>query len=84
VWRAPRPFQGRPNAYPPGFAYRAWGFGQFLPGPYFADQYVLYDYWNYGLPTPPADFEWVRVGPDALLVRPGDGYILDAARGLFF
>lgn len=83
-WRAPHPVRGRPYYFPQGFGYRVWSFGEYLPGAFFGAQYALYDYYNYGLPQPPPGFEWVRVGPDALLVRPADGYILDAARGLFF
>ncbi|HUO21096.1 MAG TPA: RcnB family protein [Caulobacteraceae bacterium] len=82
-WNAPRRFQGRPYYLPRGFGWRAWAFGEYLPGPFFINDYVIYDPWNYGLPQPPPDFEWLRVGPDALLVRPADGYILDVARGLF-
>jgi Ni/Co efflux regulator RcnB len=83
-WRAPQRFQGRPYAFPRGFGLRAWSFGEYLPGPYFEREYVLYDYWSYGLPQPPAGFEWLRVGSDALLVRPVDGYILDVAQDLFW
>ena len=83
-WNADRRFRGPSYSFPRGFGYRAWSFGQFLPAPFFADNYTLYDYWDYGLPTPPYDFEWVRVGSDALLVRPYDGYILDVARNLFW
>ena len=55
-----------------------------LPFAFFASDYTLYDYWQYGLEPPPPGFEWVRVGPDALLVRPADGYVLDAVRDLFY
>jgi Ni/Co efflux regulator RcnB len=83
-WDAGQRFRGPAYAFPRGFGYRAWSFGQFLPAPFFADNYTLYDYWDYGLPAPPYGFEWVRVGADALLVRPVDGYILDVARDLFW
>ncbi len=83
-WNAGQRFRGPAYDFPRGFGYRAWSFGQFLPAPFFADNYTLYDYWDYGLPTPPYGFEWVRVGADALLVRPVDGYILDVAHNLFW
>jgi Ni/Co efflux regulator RcnB len=51
---------------------------------FLAQNYTLYQYWTYGLPAPPPGFHWIRVGPDALLVRYGDGYVLDAAYGLFY
>lgn len=83
-WNADRRFRGPAYAFPRGFGYRAWSYGQFLPSPFFSNNYTLYDYWNYGLSAPPYGFEWVRVGDDALLVRPADGYILDVARNLFW
>ena len=83
-WNADRRFRGPAYSFPRGFGYRAWSFGQFLPSPFFSNNYTLYDYWNYGLSAPPYGFEWVRVGNDALLVRPADGYILDVARNLFW
>jgi Ni/Co efflux regulator RcnB len=83
-WNAGQRFRGPAYAFPRGFGYRVWSFGEFLPAPFFADNYTLYDYWDYGLPQPPPGFEWVRVGGDALLVRPVDGYILDVAHDLFW
>ncbi len=83
-WYAGQRFRGPAYYFPAGFGYRVWSFGEFLPPPFFVSDYVLYDYWDYGLPAPPAGFEWVRVGADALLVRPVDGYILDVARNLFW
>ena len=83
-WNAGQRFRGPAYYFPRGFGSREWSFGEFLPGPYFDNDYVLSDYWDYGLPTPPYGFEWVRVGSDALLVRPVDGYILDVAHNLFW
>lgn len=83
-WNAGQRFRGPAYAYPRGFGYREWAFGEYLPGPFFISDYVIYDYWDYGLPAPPYGFEWVRVGADALLVRPVDGYILDVAHNLFW
>ena len=37
-----------------------------------------------GLPAPPPGYHWIRFGPDALLVRYGDGYVLDGAYGIFY
>jgi Ni/Co efflux regulator RcnB len=83
-WNAGQRFRGPAYAFPRGFGYRVWSFGEFLPAPFFVADYTLYDYWDYGLPQPPPGFEWVRVGADALLVRPVDGYILDVAHNLFW
>jgi Ni/Co efflux regulator RcnB len=51
---------------------------------FLAPDYTIGDYWVYGLPAPPPGYHWIRVGPDALLVRYGDGYVLDAAYGIFY
>ena len=82
-WRSPQRYRGRSYSYPRGFGFRTWGFGDYLPGPYFTSDYVIGDYWDYGLPAPPPGFEWMQVGNDALLVRPSDGYVLDVAHDLF-
>jgi Ni/Co efflux regulator RcnB len=67
-----------------GWGYQRWAFGAFLPFVFLAPDYTLYQYWVYGLPAPPPDYHWIRVGPDALLVRYGDGYILDVVYGIFY
>jgi Ni/Co efflux regulator RcnB len=77
-------FRVAPYRYPVGYSYTRWGFGAFLPFVFLAPDYTLYQYWDYGLPAPPPDYHWIRVGPDALLVRYGDGYILDVVYGIFF
>jgi Ni/Co efflux regulator RcnB len=83
-WRGGQRFHLSPYRYPRGFGYQTWAFGAFLPSVYLAPDYTIGDYWAYGLPAPPVGFHWIRVGPDALLVRYGDGYVLDAAYGLFY
>jgi Ni/Co efflux regulator RcnB len=70
--------------YPSGFGYRRWAFGAFLPGAFLGADYFIGSYWTYGLPAPPPGYHWIRVGPDALLVRYGDGYVLDAVYGIFY
>jgi len=77
-------FRAPSYRYPSGWGYRRWGFGAYLPSVFFASDFFLGSYWNYGLPAPPPGYHWIRVGPDALLVRYGDGYILDAAYGIFY
>jgi Ni/Co efflux regulator RcnB len=83
-WRGGRTFRVAPYRYPAGWGYRHWAFGAFLPFVFLAPDYTLYDYWVYGLPAPPPGYHWIRVGPDALLVRYGDGYVLDAVYGIFY
>jgi Ni/Co efflux regulator RcnB len=83
-WSLNQRFRGPDYRYPRGYGYQYWGFGAFLPGVFLTPDYALYNYWAYGLPVPPPGYHWIRVGPDALLVRYGDGYVLDAAYGLFY
>jgi hypothetical protein len=83
-WSFNQRFRGPAYAYPRGFGYQYWAFGAFLPGVFLSQDYTLYQYWEYGLPAPPPGYHWIRVGPDALLVRYSDGYVLDAAYGLFY
>ncbi len=82
-WRGGR-FRAPFYRYPPGWGYRTWAFGAFLPSVFLAPTFTIGQYWVYGLPAPPPGYHWIRVGPDALLVRYGDGYVLDAAYGIFF
>jgi Ni/Co efflux regulator RcnB len=83
-WHPTQRFRGPSYHYPRGYGYQRWAFGAFLPSIFLEPDYTLSDYWTYGLPAPPPGFHWIRVGPDALLVRYGDGYVLDAAYGLFY
>lgn len=69
---------------PPGYSYRSYSYGQRLPSQWFAPRYYLNDYWRYGLPTPPIGFEWVRLGPDVVLVDVFDGRVYQVVRNLFW
>src|SRR6185312_794170 len=55
----------RAGRYRPPYGYysRAWGFGDFLPRPWFTRDYWLDDFIDFDLPYPPPGFVWVRVGP---------------------
>jgi hypothetical protein len=45
--------------------------------------YEISNWTDYGLAPPPPGYEWVRYGPDVLLVDPGTGQIEDAAYSAF-
>jgi Ni/Co efflux regulator RcnB len=83
-WHGGQRFRVAPYRYPVGYSYTHWAFGAFLPFVFLAPDYTLYQYWVYGLPAPPPGYHWIRVGPDALLVRYGDGYVLDVIYGIFY
>jgi Ni/Co efflux regulator RcnB len=82
-FRAARTFHVGPYNRPPGWVAHSWAYGQILPRAYFAPQYILADYWLFALEVPPAGYEWVRDGDDALLVDTDSGEILQVEYGVF-
>jgi len=82
-FQAARSYKVGPYQRPSGWVNRHWGFGDRLPRAYWASQYLLADYWLFGLEVPPVDYEWVRVGPDALLISLSTGEVLQAEYGVF-
>ena len=82
-FQAARSYRIGPYQRPPGWVNHHWGYGEVLPRGYWAAQYVIADYWLFGLEVPPAEYEWVRVGPDALLVSVVNGEILQVEYGVF-
>ena len=96
AWRAPRGGQwywhgrwvgrvhGPAYRYPAGYAYRRWTAGLVLPAVFLTAAYFYGDYAAIGLPPPPPDAEWVRYGPDLLLVDLGSGEVIDVAYGVFY
>lgn len=84
IWRAPRRFQAPIYRYPRGYTTFSWSFGSILPPVFYADQYVLHDFWNYGLPEPYPGAFWVRAGSDALMIERGSGYVIEVVRDLFW
>lgn len=71
--------------HPPTANWRAtrWTYGQILPRIYWGPQYLVGDYWLFGLEVPPVGCEWVRYGDDALLVDLATGEILQVEYGVF-
>jgi Ni/Co efflux regulator RcnB len=82
-FKAARSFHVGPYHRPSGWVAHTWGYGQILPRAYFASQYILADYWLFALEVPPAGYEWVRDGDDALLVSVDSGEILQVEYGVF-
>ncbi len=73
-----------PFVYPRGFGYRRWVVGGLLP-PIFLTPTYFYDDWaGLGLAPPPPGAEWVRYGPDLLLVDLSSGQVLDVAYDVFY
>jgi Ni/Co efflux regulator RcnB len=69
---------------PPGYAYRRWTYGERLPQEYYAQDYWIPNYLNFGLPWTPDGCEWVRYGPDALLIDVDSGEIVQVEYGVFY
>jgi Ni/Co efflux regulator RcnB len=68
----------------PNYYYRHWGYGDRLPFGWFGAQWFIDDYYFYDLPVPPYGYEWIRVGPDALLVNLATGMVVESVYGLFY
>lgn len=70
--------------YPPGYNYRRWSPGLFLPSLFLTQTYFYDDYWRMGLGGPPYGYRWLRYGPDLLLVEITTGRIVDVIYGAFY
>ncbi len=81
--RSYAPFRAGPYRWPGGMHYRRYGVGAFLPLAFILSGYVIADWMDYGLAQPMPGYEWVRYGPDLLLVDPNTGQVVDAAYGAF-
>jgi Ni/Co efflux regulator RcnB len=86
VFRPDHAFAWRGGSwYPqPGYYYRRWAYGDRLPYGWYSDRWYIDDYYDYDLAVPPEGYEWVRVGPDAMLVDLDDGSIVESVYGLFY
>jgi Ni/Co efflux regulator RcnB len=82
-FQAARSFRVGPYHRPPGWTPRRWTYGQILPRPFWAAPYIIADYWLFALEVPPAGYEWVRSGSDAILVNVDTGEILQVEYGVF-
>jgi Ni/Co efflux regulator RcnB len=83
-WRATNRFRIGGYHRPSGFYAHRWTFGEFLPRPYWMQDYWLADYADYDLPPPPYGTVWVRVDQDALLIDRDSGEIISVVYGVFY
>ena len=72
-----------PFIYPQGWGYRRWAVGAALPPLFLARDYWYADWASLGLAPPPPGAEWVRYGPDLLLVDVNSGQVLDVVPDVF-
>ena len=78
------PIHAAPFVYPHGWAYRRWVIGAALPPIFLAQTYWYADWAALGLIPPQPGFQWVRYGPDLLLVNVATGQVVDVAYGVFY
>lgn len=84
IYRSEHRYRVSPYRPPPGYYVRTWAFGDFLPRAWFGPSYFLNDFYDFELPYPPPGYEWVRVGPDALLIDRFTGRIVQVVRDIFW
>jgi hypothetical protein len=78
-------WNGRSYHYPPGFSYRRYGTGAYLPRAFWSQQFWwILDWQQWGLPTYRPDKRWVRVGTDAVLVNTRTGRIIAVRYDVFW
>jgi len=78
------PLPGPAFRYPPGYAYRRWSIGTFLPGLFLGSAYYYDDWRGLGIDRPPPGRRWVRYGPDLLLVNQRTRRVEDVIYGVFY
>jgi Nickel/cobalt transporter regulator len=72
-----------PFIYPSGWGYRRWAVGAVLPPLFLAPAYYYADWATLGLDPPQPGFQWVRYGPDLLLVNVTTGEVVDTIYDAF-
>jgi Ni/Co efflux regulator RcnB len=77
-------FRGPAFRYPPGFAYRRWAIGAFLPSIFLGTSYYYDDWRGLGIDRPPPGRRWVRYGSDLLLVNQRTRRVEDVIYGVFY
>ena len=73
-----------PFVYPAGWGYRRWVIGAVLPTIFLVPAYFFADWATLGLDPPDPGYQWVRYGPDLLLVDLNSGQVVDAVYGAFY
>jgi Nickel/cobalt transporter regulator len=78
------PVRGPAFVYPHGWAYRRWAVGAVLPPLFLVPAYYYAEYAALGLAAPQPGFQWVRYGPDLLLVNVSTGAVVETVYGAFY
>lgn len=83
-FNAPRRFDVGVYRWRDGYSYRRYRYGQRLPRYFFARDFWLVNFFEYGLFAPPSGYVWVRYGPDALLIDEYTGEIIQVRYNMFY
>jgi Ni/Co efflux regulator RcnB len=81
---ADRHFHFRDYHGPAGYSYHRWSYGENLPAEYWAQEYWITNFLNFGLEAPPDGYVWVQYGDDALLIDEDTGEIIETEYGIFY
>jgi Ni/Co efflux regulator RcnB len=76
-------FAGARYRYPHGFGYHRYLVGHRFPHEFWVHDYYIADYADYDLAPPPDDYQWIRYGPDIVLVDLDTGEIAQIVYGVF-
>ena len=69
---------------PYGYRVYSWQRGHRLPAAYYAPRYIVHDYHDYHLHSPPHGHHWVRVDHDVVLAAIATGAIVHVVNDLFY
>ena len=83
-FNSPHRFHSPAYRQPRGWYSHRWAFGEILPSFFWARDYWIDDYVDFGLMPPPPGTVWVRDGSDALLIDQYDGQIIQVVYGVFY
>jgi Ni/Co efflux regulator RcnB len=81
--RSFRRFAAPRYRWPHGYGYRRYAVGGYLPRAFWSPDYYVTDYVSFGVEAPPPDFQWVRYGPDLLLIDEDTGEVSQTVYGVF-
>ena len=82
-WSRPR-YSAGVYYRPSGWYDHRWSRGERLPRGYYARPYVIGNYYDCGLRSPPYGYHWVRVDGNAVLAAVATGVILDVIYNQFY
>ena len=84
AFNAPQHFHAPAYNRPAGWYAQRWTYGQILPSLFWAPDYWINDFNDFGLAPPPPGTVWVRDGSDALLIDRYSGEIIQVDYGVFY